>query len=67
MMIRIELAYKMAQALVENYNSKYDELAHSCRILLLRTLKEELNEVGFGFLIASAKGTLIERHEAFRK
>ncbi len=67
MKIRKELAYKMAQALVESYNYKYDEFAHSCRILSLRTLKDELNEVGFGFLIASAKGTLTERHEAFRK
>jgi hypothetical protein len=67
MEIRKELAYKMAQALVEVYNSQYDDFAHSCRILSLRTLKKELDEVGFGFLIASAKGTLTERKEAFRK
>ncbi len=66
MEIKKELAYKMAQAYVKDYNEQYERLAYSCRVIWLRTLKEELNEIGFGFLLATAKGTQSERKEAFK-
>jgi hypothetical protein len=64
--IRKELAYKMAQAYVEVYNNQYNELCVASRVIYLRTLKEDLAEIGFHHLIAAAKGTLEERHAAFK-
>ena len=64
--IRKELAYKMAQAYVEVYNNQYNELCVASRVLYLRTLKADLEEIGFRHLIATAKGTLDERQAAFK-
>ena len=60
------LAAKCAQALVNEYNSNYENRALSCNKVWFRTLYNDLKSLGCSWLIASAKCTQEIRDYGFK-
>lgn len=54
--ITSKLARECADAMITNYNSKYDDMAPSVRLLSFKELYENIKALGFEWLIATAKG-----------
>ncbi len=61
------LAYKCGEALVSEYNDRYEISAFSVRVMWFRTLYSQLKQLGCEFLIASAKGDSKERELGFKE
>ena len=56
MEINKEFARKCGEALVYEYNVKYENLSGYCRKVYFKSLYEDLNNLGCKDLIATAKG-----------
>lgn len=61
------LANECGEALVSEYNNKYDKLSQSCRKVDFRCLYRKLKELQCEHLIASAKGDQEVRDYGFKQ
>lgn len=62
-----KFAQKLAESLVDNYNSSYEEMSASQRYLAFSELYKDLKVLGFNTLIGKALGDMDVRELAFAR